>query len=491
VNHPGVKLEASFVFDPVAPTERQSVQFTDSSSGQPTSWHWDFDDGTSSSLQNPTHAFAAAGSYNVSLTASNITSNDSIAREVEVSPPGIHRAASPALADVKAAISSAEPGDNVIVPEGWATWSSPLLITKGIILKGAGLGKTTIVSSYSAPNTYADISNFLVQYIPVSPESNDPFRITGFTFDFGDSCLGIVLGNPGMQPIDKIRIDHLELKNSKGRIFLIVGAVYGVADNNSIDGQYVCCYADNETTWEYFTFANGTADNFYFEDNSFSISDTAFFGGAGGRYCVRNNTFTFSNPSSGLFPWFDMHGNQGPGANLSNMGAEVYGNILNASSSSVDLFDHRGGKAIIYENTINTFGSTGAQVREEYNDSLNPPVTTSDGQPQHVSDSYYWNNWKNGAVRIEVYVTDTVNYGGSTGLVPQENRDFWQEDPSFDGSSGVGFGLKTNRPITCTVGVGYWATDEKVLYRCTETNVWTTYYTPYVYPHPLRTFFSD
>jgi hypothetical protein len=56
-----------------------------------------------------------------------------------------------------------------------------------------------------------------------------------------------------------------------------------------------------------------------------------------------------------------------------------------------------------------------------------------------------------------------------------------------------------NRPEKCTTGVGYWATDagsdwnktnasehDGVLYRCTAPNVWTVYYTPYTYPHPLR-----
>jgi len=36
------------------------------------SWLWDFDDGTTSTLQNPTHTFSAGGTYNVTLT---ITSN--------------------------------------------------------------------------------------------------------------------------------------------------------------------------------------------------------------------------------------------------------------------------------------------------------------------------------------------------------------------------------------------------------------------------------
>jgi hypothetical protein len=38
-----------------------------------------------------------------------------------------------------------------------------------------------------------------------------------------------------------------------------------------------------------------------------------------------------------------------------------------------------------------------------------------------------------------------------------------------------------------TVGVGYWATDTQTLYRATSATTWQAYYTPYQYPHPLRT----
>lgn len=43
------------------------LQFTDSSNYAST-WAWDFGDGTTSNLQNPTHAYAAVGNYTVSLT---------------------------------------------------------------------------------------------------------------------------------------------------------------------------------------------------------------------------------------------------------------------------------------------------------------------------------------------------------------------------------------------------------------------------------------
>src|SRR5690606_1954876 len=51
------------------------VQFTDLSTNGPTSWFWDFGDGNNSSLQHPTHTYAASGTYTVQLTATNAIGN--------------------------------------------------------------------------------------------------------------------------------------------------------------------------------------------------------------------------------------------------------------------------------------------------------------------------------------------------------------------------------------------------------------------------------
>jgi len=54
------------------------VQFTDTSKGTPTSWSWDFGDGTTSTDQNPTHTYSTAGNYTVSLTASNKAGSNTV-----------------------------------------------------------------------------------------------------------------------------------------------------------------------------------------------------------------------------------------------------------------------------------------------------------------------------------------------------------------------------------------------------------------------------
>ncbi len=47
------------------------IQFVDSSTNGPTSWQWNFGDGTTSTLQNPVHEYETSGSYDVILTACN------------------------------------------------------------------------------------------------------------------------------------------------------------------------------------------------------------------------------------------------------------------------------------------------------------------------------------------------------------------------------------------------------------------------------------
>lgn len=55
------------------------IQFTDLSTNAPTSWLWYFGDGTTSTLPNPSHTYANAGIYTVSLVVSNAFGQDSIA----------------------------------------------------------------------------------------------------------------------------------------------------------------------------------------------------------------------------------------------------------------------------------------------------------------------------------------------------------------------------------------------------------------------------
>lgn len=61
-----------------------TVSFTDLSTNSPDSWSWDFNDGSTSTEQNPTHAFAENGLYNVCLTASNAGGSNTICKNVGI-----------------------------------------------------------------------------------------------------------------------------------------------------------------------------------------------------------------------------------------------------------------------------------------------------------------------------------------------------------------------------------------------------------------------
>ncbi len=77
---------AAFTWSPTSPSAGQSVKFTDTSTGGPTSWSWSFGDGGTSTQRNPSHTFASAGSYTVRLTAGNAAGSDSQSHTVTVQP---------------------------------------------------------------------------------------------------------------------------------------------------------------------------------------------------------------------------------------------------------------------------------------------------------------------------------------------------------------------------------------------------------------------
>jgi hypothetical protein len=274
-----------------------------------------------------------------------------------------------------------------------------------------------------------------------------------------------------------------------GTAIYVVGHVYGVVDNNNLAYYWAFTTTlgggNGISTWQNFTFDYGTANNIYLEDNVLTTANGGHSCAVGGRYCSRYNTY---NANDGVFPLFDIHGNQPPGQ-WAPAGAELYGNTLIITGNyGARIFDARGGKVLAYNNNIITTDGVVQQIREEHNDSLqNPSTNLISGQPMYPSDCYFWNNTKNGITIISTTVGSTIDYGGEVGIVPRANYNFWDYNASFDGTSGVGVGLLSSRPTTCTTGVGYWANDTKTLYKCNATNTWIAYYTPYTYPHPFRT----
>jgi len=91
----------------VVPT---TAVFTDLSSGVPTSWLWDFGDGSTSTSQNPSHTYTVAGGYTVTLTATNAFGSDSEVKVlyINISSDVGYEEPAPGMALVE--IYAAEPG---------------------------------------------------------------------------------------------------------------------------------------------------------------------------------------------------------------------------------------------------------------------------------------------------------------------------------------------------------------------------------------------
>lgn len=70
-------LISNFTSDVTSGEVPLTVQFSDTSTGYPTSWNWNFGDGNTSGSKNPVHTYSIEGKYSVRLTVTNGTESNS------------------------------------------------------------------------------------------------------------------------------------------------------------------------------------------------------------------------------------------------------------------------------------------------------------------------------------------------------------------------------------------------------------------------------
>ena len=97
---PVVPPVAGFIGSPRIGFAPLSVQFTDTSTGSPTAWIWDFGDSGLSREQHPLHMYSGAGLYTVSLNVSNAAGSNL------TSSPGYINVSSPVVSPVAGFIGS-------------------------------------------------------------------------------------------------------------------------------------------------------------------------------------------------------------------------------------------------------------------------------------------------------------------------------------------------------------------------------------------------
>lgn len=253
---------------------------------------------------------------------------------------------------------------------------------------------------------------------------------------------------------------------------------------------------------------------------------------------VYGNTFTRTTNSDALGDCYHSVHMQGSGTGA------FWGNTFTCfsaiSGSTIDILHYRdttlaihgGGGSEQCDGTLGVDGNTATTAANRgYPCKNQPGRAPAGGSPGWGTLSpipVYLNS--NTADSAKVDTNFSCPWGGTPYCTEhiQANRDYYNavskdaqttSSSPFDGTTGIGHGTLANRPTTCTHtippgddggGVMYWATDQGswntsssnpygvqrsgadgVLYRCSATNTWVTYYTPYTYPNPWQGAVAD
>jgi hypothetical protein len=443
-------------------------------------------------------------------------------------------AASCSGADVAAALSSASSGDTVTIPAGVCSWDDGIVVDSGITLRGAGIDVTTI------QDENADRNEALI-----TVRGNS--RITAFTVKYGsvtgNNGNGVIRASGGGWRIDHMKIDRVFAGYAVNSWDIL--AYGGVFDSNTVivranHGAFRVwggSSQQSDTSWASPTSFGTGRVNAFVENNTFALEPGAPLNGfvdsqGGARVVYRYNTFAdvrhgcHDTSSSGRVRGtrqLEVYGNRlvdtmrftyslrvcSTGLYFGNAAATVstdastwgFANRVDRLTKSAPPWGLCDGTKVYDGNTIPTGYPCMDQVgRGQSVDFGGAPVP--DRRANNALEPVY--AWLNTIARGG---NEPVNLSPRRGIsgclacgtdyfVP--DRDFYTYTESFDGTSGVGAGPAKARPATCRVGVAYWATDEGEwnslqpgpdgrLYKCTASNTWSVSYTPYMYPHPIRT----
>ena len=272
---------------------------------------------------------------------------------------------------VQTAINSASAGEEVNLPGGTVTWTSPLVITNNIFLSGAGSANTIIIDDIPGGSF-----NYLIEWNTLSNFTE--CELSGFQFQDGNGtshpdyrpevqfngfcpvcrvtgCLFLNLSDVGVAYYDGTYgcVDHCQFDttNFANQIDCYNGALGGFQSYNQ-DGEneygdisYATPVTYGNTNWWIYI----ENCSFWYPSYISALNDAR----AGTRVVFRNNTVTNM--------YFQFHGTESSGRVRGGRACEIYNNLfVNNAAGYVNqgnALGFRSGTGIIFSNTFVGYSS--------------------------------------------------------------------------------------------------------------------------------------
>jgi len=201
---------AAFSGDPLSGCAPLEVTFTDETTGEVTSWAWDFGDGNTSTDQNPVHTYTTSGDFDVELVATGPGGSDTMTADAYVSvTEGVTADFSPSVTTGTAPLSIDFTDLSTGSPTAWywdfGDTGTDVVQNPTHVYTTAGTYTVMLVATGECgPDTLVQTDPILVDAppAPVAAFSGDPLEgcapleaaftdestgdITSWSWDFGD-----------------------------------------------------------------------------------------------------------------------------------------------------------------------------------------------------------------------------------------------------------------------------------------------------------------
>lgn len=282
-------------------------------------------------------------------------------------------------ATIQAQINALSSGQTLTLAAGAATWTNAVYLTNGVSLNATNVWITNGMASTTTPLIYLQGGTLAglnavgtnwgcgVQTI-ASSDGNASARITGCSFT--GLKVGVFQEGWGL-------VDHCTGFNCEtfGRNY---GSISEGGNRNWTNLYPIAWTSTNYSFWEDCTVTNNRGQ-----------ADGVFESNAGGAYVVRHCTFYSETTNSNVQLW-DAHGDSSA-SQKGTLAVQWYANTAHYSGGAYAsmMADLRGGRALIYSNTVSGNPSWNHQV-------VQYRIQEMFDASHNITNSYVWANVENG-----------------------------------------------------------------------------------------------